>query len=159
MLWKKKHGFSLVELMVVVAILGIVSGVAIPAYMNHMNRANQTEALIALSTIQVEQEAFFERKNYSTYAGYIACLPSFNKGGSFATCASSCFNTACAAGTFKTSKGYTVTMAGTAGGFLATALKYYRGRTDIITISQTNGAPIVTNPAATGFSYYRWIFK
>ena len=156
---KRDHGFTLVELMMVVAILGILAGVAVPAYMNHINRANQTEAILALTTLQVEQEAFYEKRNYSTYAAYLACLPSFNKGGGLATCATTCFNTTCQAGTYKTYQGYTMTLTATTNSFSAVALKTYRGGVDRITISQTNGAPIITNPSAIGFSYFKYVFK
>mgnify|MGYP001299699778 CR=1 FL=1 len=155
MLWRKERGFSLVELMIVVAILGIVAAVAIPAYINQINRANQSEALVALTTLQVEQEAFFERNNYSTYAVGLDCLPSFNRGANTA-CLRSC---AGCGGTYRTSKGYSITLTATTNSFTAAAIRYYRGRTDRITISQTNGAPIIVNPSAMGFSFYRWIFK
>lgn len=50
----KKHssgGFTLIELMIVVAILGILAAVAVPAYINYMRRAKTSEAAIAIKTI------------------------------------------------------------------------------------------------------------
>ncbi|QUE31760.1 prepilin-type N-terminal cleavage/methylation domain-containing protein [Francisella philomiragia] len=43
-----KKGFSLVELMVVIAIIAILAAVAIPAYSNYVTRAKLTEALANL---------------------------------------------------------------------------------------------------------------
>lgn len=40
----KQKGFTLVELMIVVAIIGILAAVAIPAFMKYMNRAKSSEA-------------------------------------------------------------------------------------------------------------------
>lgn len=42
---KKEQGFTLIELMIVVAIIGILAAVALPAYQNYTNRAKVTEAL------------------------------------------------------------------------------------------------------------------
>ena len=43
-------GFTLIELMIVVAIIGILAGVALPAYQNYTARTRMSEVIIALST-------------------------------------------------------------------------------------------------------------
>ena len=57
-LLKTQKGFSLVELMVVVAIIGILASIAIPSYQKFQRRARQTEAKTTLSGIYTAQTAF-----------------------------------------------------------------------------------------------------
>lgn len=45
----KQNGFTLIELMIVVAIVGILASVALPAYNMYSNRARFAEALLAAS--------------------------------------------------------------------------------------------------------------
>ena len=44
-------GFSLIEVMIVVAIIGILAAVAIPAYSRYLARAKVSEAITLMSTI------------------------------------------------------------------------------------------------------------
>ena len=62
-------GFTLVELMVVVAIVGILASVAIPMYSKFTARARQTEAKLALSNIFISQKAY-----YAEQGTFTACL-------------------------------------------------------------------------------------
>ncbi len=73
-------GFTLVELMITVAILGILSAVAIPAYSNYMNRAKQSDAIIGLKAAQMAQEQYFSENN--AYSSTIDILPGFDDSGS-----------------------------------------------------------------------------
>jgi len=52
-------GFSLVELMVVVAIVAILAAVAIPAYINHIMRVRQADAHNYLLDIKAAQEMYY----------------------------------------------------------------------------------------------------
>ena len=51
-MFKKNGGFTLVELIVVIAILAILAGVAVPAYSGYIKRANDTAVLAELDAIQ-----------------------------------------------------------------------------------------------------------
>ena len=63
---KNKKGFTLIELMIVVAIIGILAAIAIPNFLNYQCKAKQSEAKSSLGSIRVAQEAYFaEYDKYS----------------------------------------------------------------------------------------------
>ena len=50
----KCQGFSLVEMMVVIAILGIIASIAIPSYLNHVEKTRLTQARAVVTQVQQE---------------------------------------------------------------------------------------------------------
>ena len=63
---KRQDGFTLVELMVVVAIIGLLSAVAIPNFKKYQAKAKTSEAKLQLSAIYTAEQSFFS--DYSIYA-------------------------------------------------------------------------------------------
>ncbi|WP_019613879.1 type IV pilin protein [Psychromonas ossibalaenae] len=55
----KDKGFSLIELLIVIAIIGVLVGVAFPSYQSHIQKGNRVAAQLALT--QIAQE--FERES------------------------------------------------------------------------------------------------
>lgn len=54
---KKSHGFSLIELMIVVAIIAVVAAIAYPNYMNSIRATKRTDAMTRLQNAVVRIEA------------------------------------------------------------------------------------------------------
>ena len=63
----KATGFSLMELMIVIAILGIVSAIAIPAYTGYIETARMTEAKNNIAALKLAEEEYFLENNTYFY--------------------------------------------------------------------------------------------
>ena len=59
----QSHGFTLLELMITVAILGILSAIAIPAYTGYIKTAKMTEAHNNLAALRLAEEEYFLENN------------------------------------------------------------------------------------------------
>jgi prepilin-type N-terminal cleavage/methylation domain-containing protein len=63
---KSKIGFTLIELMIVIVIIGILAAMAIPVFMQATSKSKQSEARAILKQIYVMEEAY--RQENGTYA-------------------------------------------------------------------------------------------
>ena len=73
-LWSAGHGcergFTLIEVMIVVAIVAILATIALPSYQESVRKSRRADAVLALQRIQIEQEKF--RAECPTYASNVA---------------------------------------------------------------------------------------
>lgn len=70
---KKQSGFTLMELMIVVVIVGILAGFAYPSYLEQMRKTRRAECAGNLASLANGMERFFTINN--TYAGTAAAGP------------------------------------------------------------------------------------
>lgn len=64
--FSKSSGFSLIELMIVVAIIGLLAAVAMPAYFKHILRVRQSTCVQNLIDVKTAQEKYYAL--FDTYA-------------------------------------------------------------------------------------------
>lgn len=67
------RGFTLIEMMIAVAILGLVASLAYPSFMGSIRKGRRAEAFAALSAVQQAQERW--RANNATYSGNLSAAP------------------------------------------------------------------------------------
>lgn len=71
----EQRGFTLIEMMIVVAIIGILAAIAYPSYDEYVKRGNRTEGQALLSDASARQERYFAQNNaYITTDADIAKL-------------------------------------------------------------------------------------
>ena len=64
---KYNKGFTLVELMIVIAILGVLGSLAYPSYLSHVKKANRADGIDSLLALAGRMEEYY--MNNDTYDG------------------------------------------------------------------------------------------
>ena len=64
---RPSRGFTLIELMIVLAIVAILAAIAVPSYTDYIRRGKITDAVSALAGMRVKMEQYFQDNR--TYAG------------------------------------------------------------------------------------------
>lgn len=66
----KRNGFTLIELMITVAVIGILTAIALPSYNSYIARGKITDAVAALADYRVKMEQYFQdNRNYGPASG------------------------------------------------------------------------------------------
>jgi type IV pilus assembly protein PilE len=130
----QQRGFTVIELLIVIAIISILAAVALPAYNDYVQRSKLVEAFTALSDFRVRMEQFYQDNRRYDGGGLNGC--------GVAAPNSQYFTFACAPGAAP-SQTYTITATGVAN----------QGLTDFIyTLNQNNVR--ATTKLGTGWTGY-----
>jgi len=74
----KQKGFTLIELMIVVAVIGILAAIAYPNYTQYVRRGKAAEATSTLADLKIRMEQYFQdNKTYVDIGGVVVapCSP------------------------------------------------------------------------------------
>lgn len=71
---RARRGFTLIEVLIVMTVLGILAALAIPQYSRYLQRGNLVEATNALAAYRVQLEQYYQdNRRYSVSAADAAC--------------------------------------------------------------------------------------
>lgn len=72
-------GFTLIEVMITVAIVAILAAVALPSYRNYITRGHLTDAVNGLAAVRADMERHFQdNRSYATVGAFVTPCASTN---------------------------------------------------------------------------------
>ncbi len=75
---RKKSGFTLIELMIAIIIIGVLVAIAIPGYLDMQERAKASKALATLDNIRTALTMYRDREANRAYTTNLAALQTIN---------------------------------------------------------------------------------
>lgn len=110
-----QRGFTIIEVMIVVAIIGVLAAVALPAYGDYIRRGQIPEAFAGMSDLRVKMEQYYQdNRNYGAAACADSGPPAWSAGnGTLTYQGAQFFGFTCAL--TGGGQGYTITATGNAG--------------------------------------------
>jgi len=147
MIKKLKKGFTLIELMIVVAIIGILAAIAIPNFIKFQARSKQSEAKSNLKALYTAEKAFFQEKDrYSSLTTEVGFAPERNN--------RYAYYLGSGGGTTEIRTGITITTATDNAGIEVDVFKYTAALADTYAASAcaATPAPGVTPPPTPSFN-------
>lgn len=132
-------GFTLIEMLIVVAIIGILAAIALPGYQDYVRRSKLAEATSQLSDLRVKMEQWYQDNRKYTDAGDAACGVAMPAAQYF---------------TFTCANGDPQSFVLTATGVAAQDMGGYT-----FTIDQANARQTTAFPGAAGLPKSCWIYR
>jgi len=77
-------GFTLIEVMVTVAIIGILAAIAMPQYRDYVTRSRLADAVTGLSVVRAQMERYYwDNRTYASTGNFVSPCSATNKFGDF----------------------------------------------------------------------------
>jgi prepilin-type N-terminal cleavage/methylation domain-containing protein len=139
---RREAGFTLIELMITVAIVGILAAIALPAYMNYVIRGKLVAMTNQLTAYRTAMEQYYQdNRSYSTVNSITSpCSDTTNWSKTWGTSSTGNFTLACAINATSSSPNYVLTATGTTGSISGAAY----------TVDQNNNMATTSFPTTWG---------